>query len=332
MFYRAFLAVSGAGLCVGALATELLTNGDFEGSGGFASGYSYVSTDAHPAGTYSIVSSPHDVHSSWASFADHSPNPAAKMAVFNGSTVAGRTVWTATTCAVPNTDVTFSGWTTSCFGTSPANLAFYANGTQMGSLQLPGSTGVWDHFSITANAGNATTITFKIVDLNTAGNGNDFALDDLSVDGDLLARSVAGNVLLSDFVGEAAGRTARWTLLSGSATVATGDTVLGAGGSYSVSFENMCGDGLAIKVDHWLRQRISVSMLTDLTDVDFTLTNGDVDDDNEVGPGDFGALSAAFGSVDGDGNWNPMADLDGDGEVGPSDFGILSANFGLSGD
>ena len=52
----------------------------------------------------------------------------------------------------------------------------------------------------------------------------------------------------------------------------------------------------------------------------------------EVGPGDFGALSAAFGSVDGDSNWDPMADLDGDGEVGPSDFGILSANFGMSGD
>lgn len=63
-----------------------------------------------------------------------------------------------------------------------------------------------------------------------------------------------------------------------------------------------------------------------------SLTNGDVDGDNEVGPGDFGQLSSAFGSVDGDGNWNANADLDRDGEVGPSDFGILSANFGESGD
>ena len=64
----------------------------------------------------------------------------------------------------------------------------------------------------------------------------------------------------------------------------------------------------------------------------FSLINGDIDGDNEVGPGDFGILSSAFGSVDGDPNWDPEADLDGDGEVGPSDFGILSANFGLSGD
>lgn len=63
-----------------------------------------------------------------------------------------------------------------------------------------------------------------------------------------------------------------------------------------------------------------------------TLLNGDIDQDNEVGPGDFGAFSTAYGAADGDPNYNFFADLDCDGEVGPSDFGIFSTNYGLTGD
>lgn len=63
-----------------------------------------------------------------------------------------------------------------------------------------------------------------------------------------------------------------------------------------------------------------------------SLINGDCDGDNEVGPGDFGVISGAYGSVVGDGNFVAGADLDRDGEVGPSDFGILSSSYGLMGD
>ncbi|GIV18466.1 MAG: hypothetical protein KatS3mg023_0217 [Armatimonadota bacterium] len=54
--------------------------------------------------------------------------------------------------------------------------------------------------------------------------------------------------------------------------------------------------------------------------------------DNEVTLFDFGALVAAFGSMPGEGNWNPNADLDGDTEVTLFDFGILVRNFGAIGD
>ena len=91
---------------------------------------------------------------------------------------------------------------------------------------------------------------------------------------------------------------------------------------------------LVVKGSHWLIRRVSGLSLTDagVSGLNLELTNGDIDEDNEIGPGDFGMLSAAFGSVDGDPNWAANADLDGDGEIGPSDFGILSANFGLAGD
>lgn len=58
----------------------------------------------------------------------------------------------------------------------------------------------------------------------------------------------------------------------------------------------------------------------------FTMLGGDLDLDNEIGPGDFEAVVSAFGSSD------PGADVDGDGEVGPSDFEIIVRNFGESGE
>lgn len=71
------------------------------------------------------------------------------------------------------------------------------------------------------------------------------------------------------------------------------------------------------------------------TSVDLGTLNflsGDIDNDNEIGPGDFGALASAFLSVPGDANWNADADLDWDGEVGPGDFSFLASNFLESGD
>lgn len=58
----------------------------------------------------------------------------------------------------------------------------------------------------------------------------------------------------------------------------------------------------------------------------FTMIAGDVDLDNEIGPGDFEAVVAAFG------NPGPTADADSDGEVGPSDFEIIVMNFGEQGE
>lgn len=66
-------------------------------------------------------------------------------------------------------------------------------------------------------------------------------------------------------------------------------------------------------------------------DLSITLLNGDCDGDNEVTLFDSAILSAAFGSVPGDPNWDPRADLDGDLEVTLYDFAILQRNFGATG-
>lgn len=88
---------------------------------------------------------------------------------------------------------------------------------------------------------------------------------------------------------------------------------------------------LSAKASHWLRQTVRATLEAG-TMVDFSLTNGDIDGDNEVTLFDFGTLVGAFGSQPGDSGWNPDADLDGDEEVTLFDFGILVRRFGALGD
>ena len=120
----------------------------------------------------------------------------------------------------------------------------------------------------------------------------------------------------------------------GTLTVLESKTInLNADGSYS--FDTAVANGavdVAIKADHWLRSVVSATVTASgASNVDVTLTNGDVDGDNSVTVFDYGILSDAFDSAPGAGNWNAMADVDGDEAVTVFDYGILSDNFDKSG-
>jgi len=60
------------------------------------------------------------------------------------------------------------------------------------------------------------------------------------------------------------------------------------------------------------------------------LLGGDCNDDDIVGTLDATIVGAAFGSVDGDANWNPQADINADGRVNILDTGILGGNWNKS--
>ena len=107
---------------------------------------------------------------------------------------------------------------------------------------------------------------------------------------------------------------------------------LNASGAYSLMAPLDGVYDLSAKASHWLRQTLAGVSIAGGGVADFSLVNGDIDGDNEVTLFDFGALVSAFGSMPGDGNWNPEADLDGDEEVTLFDFGILVSNFGAIGD
>lgn len=153
----------------------------------------------------------------------------------------------------------------------------------------------------------------------------------VTLETDLAAGSstINGTVLLEDWTASVVGRSMSWQLLDSNGTpVESGTTTLGAGGVYSITPTTSTGlYTLTMKASHWLKGGVENIALGGTATANFSLINGDVDGDNEVGPGDFGQLATAFLSVDGDPNWNANADLDGDGEVGPGDFGILANNF-----
>jgi probable HAF family extracellular repeat protein len=145
---------------------------------------------------------------------------------------------------------------------------------------------------------------------------------------------ISGRLELRDFGGDVTQVPIRMELRQGGTPVRTETIYLNANGDYVIpNVENGTYD-LAFKASHWLRVVVAGIKVrnADVSGVDASLTNGDIDGDNEVTLVDFGALVVAFGSLPGDTMWNPEADLDGDGEVTLLDFGILVRNFGTVGD
>jgi len=147
-------------------------------------------------------------------------------------------------------------------------------------------------------------------------------------------RRVHGEVSLLDFVGDPAHVLLVVELRHPGETVAleTRTMPLDSASRYAFSTTRLGRYDVSVKASHWLRRTLHNVLLQPDTLLDFTLTNGDIDNDNEVTLFDFGRLVAAFGSVPGDDNWDPDADLDGDEEVTLFDFGVLVRNFGSIGD
>ena len=109
------------------------------------------------------------------------------MFIANPSTTAHTVAWQEKVNVSAGTDYSFSGWAASWaelggdgVDPSPAQLEFFVNGTQIGSdFTLNSQDGQWSQFSASWNSGTSGTATISIVDMNTAGLGNDFCLDDL---------------------------------------------------------------------------------------------------------------------------------------------------------
>lgn len=168
----------------------------------------------------------------------------------------------------------------------------------------------------------------------SGGNGN-FLVTEFLSSGD--APAIRGTVDLQDWIATLNGQIVRFeiTAAGGGPVLQTTDATLDASGDYS--FTTSLSPGLYdiyAKGSHWLRKARFGATLTGsgISGLNFSLFNGDCDEDNEVGIGDFALLSTAFGSTPGDPNWNAMADLDGDDEVSIGDYAILSSNFGMVGD
>ncbi len=142
------------------------------------------------------------------------------------------------------------------------------------------------------------------------------------------AIKVAGNLILQDTIGTgtAGNEQIGYVMTNGTITY-TGNVHVNqlGGGAYSFNIPFNAPSGaytLRFKGGTFLAKTRNVVVTGLDIYIDTSLPNGDVDQDGEVGPGDFEAVVAHFGD-------SGSADCDNDGEVGPSDFEIIVANFGL---
>jgi hypothetical protein len=178
----ASIATLGLG-ATAAQASNLVVNGDFEaGNSGFTSGYDYDHGDLGPAGKYDVINNPRTDHPLFAVMGDHTSG-AGLMMVINGADIPDVNVWEETTIPVtPHTTYVFSAWVASVYYSNPAQLNLDINGSQVGAtFDAPGVAGVWQQVSMTWNSGSATTADLALVNQNTSPDGNDFALDDISL-------------------------------------------------------------------------------------------------------------------------------------------------------
>ncbi|NSW80513.1 MAG: Ig-like domain repeat protein [Chthonomonadetes bacterium] len=204
-------------------------------------------------------------------------------------------------------------------------ITFKVAGTTVGSASTDSSGRASVPYTVPLNA----TLGSKVLRAEFAGDSVYLAT---SKDATLDVRKVLlqGRVALGDFGGTVSGLPVRVNVVQGSNSENLSATLDGSG-RFSVETALAGTGSVAVKVTHWLRQRLNANLSGEVS-LTWSLVNGDVDDDNEVTLFDFGQLVAAFGTMPGDSAWNPNADLDGDEEVTLFDFGILVRNFGMLGD
>ncbi|MER3499971.1 MAG: hypothetical protein C4295_00585 [Candidatus Fervidibacterota bacterium] len=156
----------------------------------------------------------------------------------------------------------------------------------------------------------------------------------IAASGSLSLRRVSGTITLGDYTAPVGGLNVAIEVRPAGETTPTETHLVALNDAGEYQFETgLWGTfDLSAKGSHWLRQTVGNVVLDKNVQVDFALTNGDIDGDNEVTLFDFGQLVSAFGSMPGDSHWNPNADLDGDGEVTLFDFGVLVRDFGAIGD
>lgn len=137
--------------------------------------------------------------------------------------------------------------------------------------------------------------------------------------------SIRGRVILLDYSGSVASQSVQVELRKQGGGSETRTVSLDNTGNYSLQNVSPGVYELAFKGLHWLRETTTVDVTSDLTGVDLSLVNGDVDGSNVVGPQDLTILTNQWGTA------YPAADLDGSGTVGPDDLTILQRNWGKQG-
>ncbi|MBL8060842.1 MAG: matrixin family metalloprotease [Chthonomonas sp.] len=116
--------------------------------------------------------------------------------------------------------------------------------------------------------------------------------------------------------------------ISDGAQIALASTTTDSDGDYTISVPSLvAGTGYLVRVSSlvWLRKSTPTIGAATISNLNFSLFNGDADQSGEVDAADIDDVIAAFG---GTGVGPTGGDLDGSGEVDASDIDVAIANFG----
>jgi hypothetical protein len=193
------MIVAAIALSMNALGANLIVNGDFEAGndGSFTSEYIYepialatgpeAGSSLWDEGEYAVGYDPGEYHVSWTHYYDHTTG-LGLMLIVNGAddVVAGSepTVWEQSSIpVVAGVTYRFTYYIRSCYPAAPGELRCTINGTVVGSATAPAlpSDG-WLEVSYIWNSGLATTADIHLVDLTYIHTGNDFTIDDISLE------------------------------------------------------------------------------------------------------------------------------------------------------
>ncbi|MBX7134287.1 MAG: hypothetical protein K1X67_16560 [Fimbriimonadaceae bacterium] len=149
--------------------------------------------------------------------------------------------------------------------------------------------------------------------------------------------TISGTVALGDWGGPIGARPVTFEIRAVGSTIPIYSTTLnlGAGGAYAFNpvIPAAGNYDITCKGSNWLRAiRSNVAIAaTGVAGQNFSLINGDANDDNTVDIADYAMLSSSYGKSLGDVGYLSGADLNGDDSVDIADYAILSSKYGQSG-
>lgn len=168
-----------------ALGNNLVVNGDFElGNTGFESDYTFFpGTAGALQAIYNIANNPNVWLSAFAPCNDHTPGATNdKMMMIDGSPRPGLDFWRQTITVKPNTTYSFSFWLQSIVAQNPAVVKLKIDGKYYSnSITADFASCSWKNYSTLWFSGNASMVTIALEDSNLLVQGNDFAIDDISL-------------------------------------------------------------------------------------------------------------------------------------------------------
>ncbi len=160
---------------------NLVVNGDFSaGNVNFLSQYLFNFGYPLPYGSYIVGNNPPASNPAFQPCIDHTTG-SGKMLIANGKHLSDY-VWRQIVPVTPNTTYTFSVWASSLTTTSPAFISISIDGLGfVPAVLLSNTPCLWQEICGTFFSGNRTSVYLGIQDINVSQNGNDFAIDDISL-------------------------------------------------------------------------------------------------------------------------------------------------------